>query len=164
MFHHILWCLDHYPRNCNFFLVPAYWYRHHGLIDDKILFIEDYVITNDYAVVPSGLITYDVSKQSKVYKFKEVLQKRIYGQDPERIQKTNFKDWIEQALDTTQKRIKRKESVFKEIEKISSQRKVSSELKDIMRRERKVVSRMQRQVEKLETKAGYFNLDAAFKD
>lgn len=100
---HMMWCLNNYPDNCEFFITRTSYLRHNCLIDNDWLLNEDYIILASGFVVPHCLFLDDLSQNKEIKEVRSQLEEHIENLHSHKTAIPFMKEDMEVFLDEAEK-------------------------------------------------------------
>lgn len=148
---HILRCMNNYPDNCSFYISPASQYRHHALVDDKLL-TEDYV-NRISVILPASLIVHNVRENTKAHTLKKLLQDQLrwWDKDIQKIENGDIEDQIKEAQIYIENQIKKRKKTIEVLRSINNSK--SREITELISREKTTYNSLNKQLKSLQEKS-----------
>lgn len=140
---HIIWCLKHFPDNCEFYVTKASRLRQHCFIDTKYLLTEDYILEND-VIIPDCVFVDNVKHDSKILDFKEQAVKIFKHQKRYSIETADkVFEYIDISIEYINRQVRKREKAIEVIKDSFPIKKEEDHMKELIDREEGLLDRFE---------------------
>jgi hypothetical protein len=141
---HIIWCLKHFPDNCEFYVTKASRLRQHCFIDAKYLLTEDYILENN-VIIPDCVFVDNVKHDSKIVDFKERAVKIFKHQERYPIETVEkVFEYIDRSVEYIARQVRKREKAIEVIKKnFATKGEENAYMKELIYREEGLLDRFE---------------------